>query len=649
MVDLRSEISMRRHLVVLFLMFATAVASAAPAADRWTEIRSPHFIVLTNSNEKSGRRIANQLEQMRSVFQKIFPTMASDDDSPMTVFALKDKKSFQTLEPEAYLAKGQLDLAGYFMRSEEANYILLRLDAQGEHPFAVVYHEYTHYMLRKTEDWLPAWLDEGMAEFYQNTDIDGKDVQMGQPSVANINLLRDNRLIPLTTLLEIDHSSPYYHEEQKGNIFYAESWALTHYLLIKDSQNKTHRVEDYARLMMQGQDSITAAQSAFGDLTKLDQALEAYVHQLNFMLYKTNYVPTVNESSFQAKPLDDTDVDAIRADVLALSGRTEEARTLLASVLQLDPKNPKAYETMGFIELRAGHSSTAQKWFGEAAQLNSASYLTFYYYGLLLIRNGDAGDGTTVISSLNQSIALNPNYAPAYDALATFYTSKEGKLDEAYIQDLRAIAVDPGNVNYRLNAASILADQHKFPSALSVLNGAGSMARTTVDKENVRFRMQQTKDYQASVERQQAEGNAVATQGMASAPGTLAPQGSASVHGTTTVRMVGNRAIVIREASTTPKYPTEPPTGAKHMVRGVIRSVQCYYPTMMTLSVVQGETSVSLYSNDFPHVNFSAANFTPQGTMNPCTAIEGMKARVVYAEVSDKSIAGQILSVELTK
>lgn len=640
---------MHRRLVVLLLMFATVVASAAPAADRWTEIRSPHFIVLTNANEKSGRRIANQLEQMRSVFQKVFPTMASDDDAPMTVFALKDKKSFQALEPADYLAKGQLDLAGYFIQSEEANYILLRLDTQGEHPFATVYHEYTHYMLRKTAGWLPVWLDEGMAEFYQNTDIDGKEVRMGQPSVANINLLRDNRLIPLTTLLQIDHSSSYYHEEQKGNIFYAESWALTHYLLIRDSQNKTHRLEDYASLMMQGQDSITAAQTAFGDLTKLDQALEAYVHQLNFMLYRTNYVPTVNESSFLAKPVDDTDVDAIRADVLALSGRTEEARALLASVLLLDPKDARAYETMGFIELRAGQSSAAQKWFGEAVELKSTSYLAYYYYGLLRTRNGDAGDGAAVIASLNQSIVLNPNFAPAYDALATFYSGREGKLDEAYIQELRACAVDPGNVNYRLNAASILADQHKFSSALLVLNGAARIAKTTVDKENVQFRTRQTKDYQASVEKQQAQGTTVAAQSIVGATGTFVTHGSGSAQGATAVRMVGNRTILIREASTTPKFPTEPPTGVKHTVRGVIRSVQCFYPSMMTLHVVQGGTTISLYSNDFPHVSFSASNYTPQGTMNPCTMMEGMKARIVYAEVSDKSMAGQILSIELTK
>jgi Tfp pilus assembly protein PilF len=640
---------MRRHLVVFFLMCATLAVSAAPAAVQWTEIRSPHFIVLTNSSEKNGRRIANQLEQMRSVFQKIFPAVTDDNEAPMTVFALKDKKSFQTLEPEAYLAKGQLDLAGYFMQSEEGNYILLRLDAQGEHPFAIVYHEYTHYLLRKSEDWLPAWLDEGMAEFYQNTDIDGKDVRLGQPSVGNINLLRDSRLIPLTTLLQIDHSSPYYHEQQKGNIFYAESWALTHYLLISDSQNKTHRLEDYARFMMQGQDSIAAAQSAFGDLAKLDHALAAYVRQLNFMLYKTNYAPSVNEASFQAKPIDDTDVDAIRANVLELSGRTEEARALLASVLQLDPKNAKAYEAMGFIELRAGHSSAAQKWFGEAAQLNSTSYLAHYYYGLLRMRNGDAGDGAVVISSLNQSIALNPNFAPAYDALATFYSGREGKLDEAYILALRACAVDPGNVNYRMNVASILADQHKFPSALSVLNAAARMAKSTIDKENVQFRIRQTVDYQASVERQQKQGTPVDGQQIAAAAGTFSEQASANAKGAAALRMVGNKAIMIREASTTPRYPTEPPNGTRHTARGTLRSVQCYYPGVITLTVLQAGATISLYSNDYPHLDFSAANYTPQGTLNPCTMIEGMKARVVYAEVSDKSIAGQILSIELFK
>jgi hypothetical protein len=48
-------------------------------------------------------------------------------------------------------------------------------------------------------------------------------------------------------------------------------------------------------------------------------------------------------------------------------------------------------------------------------------------------------------------------------------------------------------------------------------------------------------------------------------------------------------------------------------------------------------------------IECSATNFSPKGDLDPCHDIEGMKAKVAYAEVSDKTVAGQILSVELSK
>ena len=57
---------------------------------------------------------------------------------------------------------------------------------------------------------------------------------VGQPDTNNILYLRQANLIPLKVLLKVDASSPYYHEEEKGSVFYAESWALTHFLNITD-------------------------------------------------------------------------------------------------------------------------------------------------------------------------------------------------------------------------------------------------------------------------------------------------------------------------------------------------------------------------------------------------------------------------------
>ena len=61
------------------------------------------------------------------------------------VLALKDRKSFRTVEPEAYLAKNQLDLAGLFLSAPDKNYILLRLDAgRATDPFSTLVHELAH-------------------------------------------------------------------------------------------------------------------------------------------------------------------------------------------------------------------------------------------------------------------------------------------------------------------------------------------------------------------------------------------------------------------------------------------------------------------------------------------------------------------------
>ena len=49
-------------------------------------------------------------------------------------------------------------------------------------------------------------------------------------SPRHLQMLRGKKLLPLATLFEINRTSPYYNEREKSSIFYAESWALIHYL-----------------------------------------------------------------------------------------------------------------------------------------------------------------------------------------------------------------------------------------------------------------------------------------------------------------------------------------------------------------------------------------------------------------------------------
>jgi hypothetical protein len=69
------------------------------------------------------------------------------------------------------------------------------------------------------------------------------DALLGTPLVPYIRLLREQELLPLSTLFSIGTNSPHYNEQDKTGIFYGESWALIHYLMLGDSgrQEQLHR------------------------------------------------------------------------------------------------------------------------------------------------------------------------------------------------------------------------------------------------------------------------------------------------------------------------------------------------------------------------------------------------------------------------
>jgi hypothetical protein len=323
-----------------FLLLFSIPLSVSASTRIWVQVQSPHFTLITNASEKQGAHVLDQFECMRWIFQTLFPGTNVDPPVPIIVIAVKSKKDFAALEPQEYLAKGQMSLTGVFLNTQDKNYILLRLDAEGEHPYSTIYHEYTHLQLSRDSDWLPLWLNEGLAEFFQNTEIHDKEVQLGEPSFNDLLFLHQNRIIPLTTLFKVDATSPYYHEGQKGSIFYAESWALTHLLEITDRQSNTHHLTDYVQLMSRHEDSIVAAQKAFGDLDQLQKALESYIGQGAFRYFRVSSAAApIDDASFKVKTLSLAEADAIRADFLAYNQRIKDARALLDTVLQQDPNN----------------------------------------------------------------------------------------------------------------------------------------------------------------------------------------------------------------------------------------------------------------------------------------------------------------------
>ena len=603
-----------------------SVALAGP--DQWIEVSSSHFSVLTNSNEKQARHFVDQFERMRWVFQTLFPTANTDPPAPIEVYAAKNGKSFQAVEPQAYLAKGQLSLAGYFLTTQDQNFILMRMDAEQEHPFSTVYHEYTHLQFRSAGDWMPLWLNEGMAEFFQNTEFRDKDVLLGEPSPDDILYLRQERLIPLPVLFKVDASSPYYHQEQKGSVFYAEAWALTHYLIVTDREHKTNTFTEYMNRVRKHEDPVTAAQEAFGDLKQLEQALANYVRGAQ---YKQFIIPSaaapIDESKYAVHPATQTEADLMRADVLSLVQRQKEAEETVNAILSADQNNAQAHEVKGRIAFRAGNMEEARTEFGEAVKLDSKSYLANYYFGAIALQSQGSVSDTQIESSLRTAIQLNAKFAPAYDKLASLYAMRKERLNEAYTLITSAVKLDPGNLYFRIDAANVAEVMDRSDEALKILETSSKLARNQVELGMVQNRIQQINEYrQAKAESEKQRHEVEAEQ--------------AHVDSSQTVRVV--------EAANSPKYPEEA-NGPKHSVVGVMHGVICSYPSVIVFRVDGVKGSVRVYSNNFAKIDLTASGLTPKDTMFPCSDFEGMTAKVQYAETTDKTVDGQVFAIELRK
>jgi TonB family protein len=477
--------------IALFVsLLATFAPSAGAQTDTWLEVHTPHFLIVTNCSEKEGRRVARQFEGMRSVFQRVFPDAELDRAASILVFAAQDKRTLQELEPEVYLSKGQLNLVGLFLAAPEKNYVLILPNAPGVRPYAPIYHEYAHFVFSLRPQWMPLWLSEGIAEFYQNTEILDDKVRLGKGDPYLQSVLERNPLLPLPTLFAVDQHSPYYHEEDKGSIFYAESWALTHYLKDKDDLEGGHRLSDYLDLLQTKADPVAAAAQVFGDLNQLQLDLKKYSVSADYAVREIAGSTDVDDSSFAVQTLTQIQADNLRAEFLAHDGRGSEARALLQGVLHEDPANVAARETMAYLAVRDQKFDEARKWSQEVIKLDGQSFAGHYFLALASIKGGmpDKAARASVEDSLRTVIKLNPSFAFAYDALAMFYAQRGTNLAEAHELIEKAVQMAPGVPEVRVDEAQVLSAMNKNKDAMDVLDMALKMAHTpeqTAAVENV--------------------------------------------------------------------------------------------------------------------------------------------------------------------
>lgn len=478
----------KRLFVLQVALLLAAAAGAQEKVPTWKEFQSPHFLVVTDGSERQGRQLALHFEAIRSVFEQTLG-LRVESGKPFVVMGFKDEKSMRALMPEYWEKKGGVRPAGGFRPGGDRIYAFIRLDAGGEGPYRVVYHEYTHMVLHLSFRSLPLWLEEGLAEFYGTSTIGDKDVRLGRPKAESIMALREGKRIPLDELFLANHDSPYYSEASKARMFYAQSWALTHYLMLAEDTGagQPSRISRFLSLLGRGVAEDEAILQVFGDAADLQAALGRYMESQAFPVILIKAKSAASAMDYGARALSPAEAAARLGDFLLHEGRTDAAKPLLEEALRLQPDLAAAQESMGSLFLQKGEGAEALRWFEKAIAGDAASFLAYYYHAMLILtERGEADGGAAAETSLAKALQLNPSFAPACVDLARLYLRDARKVDRALELVRRAVGIEPGSFSYRLMLGSVLALSGRSDEAVALAKALERSARYQEDKDLAR-------------------------------------------------------------------------------------------------------------------------------------------------------------------
>lgn len=479
-------------LVVLFLCLAVAATGTTTAKDDWLHVRSTNFNLIGNASEKEIRRVATKLEQFRAAFGSLFAGANLSSPIPTNVIVFKSDSSYKPFKPKRGDGKIDTFVGGYFQAGDDVNYITLAIGGTDSGTFGIIYHEYVHFIVNTNigKSGVPAWFNEGLAEYYSTFLMeDDIKAKLGIPDESHLNLLQQSKLLPLDKFFNTSNAGLKGHGSGSRSIFYAQAWAVVHYLI---ANKKTAGIGKYLDLSMKGTVDEAAFREAFQmSYAEMEKELRKYVG-------KGTYLGTVasfkNKMTFDADmtvtPMTEAESNAYLGDLLYHTNRADDAEAYLQAALTSDPNSSMANTSMGMVKISQRKYPEAKTYLDKAIAKDQKNHLAYYQAARLISREGrdefgyisgfDSDKASRMRRLLKKAIEINPAFTESYEMLAFVNIVTNEGIDEAIALMVKALKYQPGNQRYALRIAELYLRQDKYKEASEL---ASRIAKTTDDQE----------------------------------------------------------------------------------------------------------------------------------------------------------------------
>jgi tetratricopeptide (TPR) repeat protein len=477
--------------LLLSLSLAGSLLALEPPRERerWTSIQIDELTIYSNAGESTTRDVATSLTRMRDALAH-FTRLAVRSPLPTKVYVFANDRSFM---PYCEALRGRCDhTTGLYLGTHDANYVMIR---GGSEIDRVVYHELVHYFVRNTVSRsLPTWFNEGLAEYYSTFVAHGDSVDVGRPIEDHVLALRSEPLIPLSELFDVTTSSKMYNEGLRQGMYYAESWALVHYLMIGNAQRQG-QLGTFLGQLGSGRPVEEAFHAAFNArYEEMESELRRYVRSLTMSYTRYNAADVKAAPIPAPQPLARDVLLVNLADLLShnRSHDPADAETFVAAALEANANSAEAYAERGFLYAQQKKRAEADAAYEKAVQLGSKSDLPYVMYADSILEQIDtsmrrnAGAPSDKVARARElyrsAITLNPSSARAHAGLGATYIAGNDDIAAGIEALQRSLALAPAQEDVTFNLIALYARAGRRDDAAKL---AGTFP-SSVDPEMVR-------------------------------------------------------------------------------------------------------------------------------------------------------------------
>ena len=458
---------------VLLLAWCPAGAGATTLPDRgepWIKVRTAHFTLFSNASEDYTVEIGTNLERFREALTRLFSGLAANSPIPTFIYVFKHDASFRPYKMR--VASGPANVSGFFAAHRDGNYVGIDATPPTD-PWSVIYHEYVHYFLNNNFSDIPLWFNEGTAECFSTFRAAGSKVEIGRPIDDHVDHLKSSKWIAISDLFAIDVDSKDYNEGARQGTFYAESWALVHYLAWGRTDAKARGVEFFRQFQPRADLKDALRPIVGASWSELEERLVQYVRRARFTYNVLELEDLGAEPPRPPIPMTRAETLSRLGDYLLHSqtGREEDAQAHFQAAILAEPAHAPAYAGMGYLRDVQKRHDDAASYYEKALALDPDDPLTLFLYAESIMERVSPSGAVTRITGKGpppadlsrardlyaRSIRLRPDIAEAYAGLGATFTLVDDGLAKGIEALEKARTMLPSRMDVVLNLAGLYA------------------------------------------------------------------------------------------------------------------------------------------------------------------------------------------------